>query len=245
MIDLHCHVLPGIDDGAGDLAEAVAMCRLAAADGCEAMVATPHQRHPYWWNTDGEELEDLRVRLQQAVGKRPRILPGAEIRIDSGILTEIDELPGGGLTPLAGSRYLLLELDRHGLGPDPAEVFHEILVAGWQPVLAHPELYPWLARERPLLERLVEMGVLLQVTAMSVTGAFGRSIQGIVGGLLDAGWVHFVASDAHDTARRPPGLAAAHRALAAGWGDGLATALTDDNPGAVVANRPLPSLVQA
>ena len=89
MIDLHCHILPEIDDGARSLEQAAEMCRAAAAAGCEALVATPHQRRGEWWNCDRRALDLLRRRLQQAVGPAPRILLGGEIRVDSGLLAEM------------------------------------------------------------------------------------------------------------------------------------------------------------
>src|ERR1700724_4151978 len=111
MIDLHCHILPGIDDGPQTLEQAVEMCRLAAAAGCEALVATPHQRKSDWWNCDRAALAALRRRLQEAVGPAPRILAGGEIRVDPRLLAEmlaLREDDAHGPLPLAGSRYLLL-----------------------------------------------------------------------------------------------------------------------------------------
>lgn len=239
MIDLHCHILPGIDDGAFDLAESVAMCRLAAADGCEVMVATPHQHHPTWWNGDCARLAALVAMVQEAVGERPLVLPGAEIRVDDQILSDIDRLPGGCLQPLAGTRSLLLELDRRGPTVDAVELVHEVSVAGWRPILAHPEMFPWLMARMDLLERLVERGAFLQITAMSLTGRFGRRAEGACRELLDRGLVHFVASDAHGIDHRPPGLSEAFRVLRAGWGESIARALTHGNPLAVLEDRPI------
>ena len=242
MIDLHCHLLPGVDDGPSELAESVELCRRAAADGCEVMVATPHQRHPYWWNDDRPLLEEKLAAVQERLGDRPRLFLGSEIHLDSiELLDEIQVLPQGSLSSLAGSRYLLLELSRQeGYGPDPEEVIHELLVGGWQPIIAHPEMYPWVAENDPLLVRLVEQGALLQVTAMSLTGAMNRRPRQVASQLLDAGMVHFVASDAHNLRSRPPGLSAAFRALCEGWGEQTAKALTIVNPRAVIDNRPLP-----
>ena len=114
MIDLHCHILPGIDDGAKSLEEAVEMCRLAAAEGCRAMIATPHQRRGAWWNGDRQKLTELARELQAAVGPGLRVLLGGEIHVDSELLAEVEKLPGGGIFPLAGSRYLLIEFDSKG-----------------------------------------------------------------------------------------------------------------------------------
>lgn len=239
MIDLHIHLLPGIDDGPADLAEAVEMCRGAAADGCEILVATPHQRHERWWNTDPDGLESLRRLVQRAVGPTPEIRLGAEIHVDSALLDGLDAMPRSGLVPLAGSRYLLLELDREGLGPAPEHLVHEITVAGWKAVIAHPELLPGLRRDAAAVRELVAAGALMQVTAMSVTGEFGARVERFTRELLDAGLIHVLASDAHGVGRRPPGLRRAHEAVTTTWGREVADRLTRGNPAAVLADRPL------
>jgi len=243
MIDLHCHILPGVDDGAQSLEEAAAMCRLAARDGCEAMVATPHQRRGEWWNADREGLAALADELQDAVGSGFRVYLGGEVHVDSEILAEVEKLPGGGILPLAGSRYLLLELDSLGTPKGTIHLVHELVVAGWRPILAHPEFIPWLAPDPELVARLVALGATTQVTAMSVTGDFGRRPQSDCFALLDAGLVHFVASDSHGVRRRPPGLKRAYGLIAGRWGEDVARRLVADNPRAVVTDRPLPPVV--
>lgn len=242
MIDLHCHILPGVDDGAPTLDDAVAMCRLAAAEGCEAMVATPHQRRDPWWNDDVARLRELAAELQtkagEAIGNGFRVLLGGEVHVDREVLSEIERLPGGALLPLAGSRYLLLELDRWGGVDEAVQLIHEVTVAGWRPILAHPEHIPWL--DLDLLAHLVSLGATAQVTAMSVTGDFGRRPMQDSHRMIEAGLVHFLASDAHDTRRRPPGLRRACLMIAGRWGEDLARRLSFDNPRAVVEDRPLP-----
>src|SRR5262249_10874714 len=106
-------------------------------------------------------------------------------------------------------------------------------------ILAHPEHIPWMAESPAAVARLVALGAFSQVTAMSVTGDFGRRAQGDAWKLIDAGLVHFVASDAHDLKRRPPGLSRARRAIAGRWGEVLAARLCEENPRAVVEDRPL------
>lgn len=239
MIDLHLHVLPGIDDGAASYREAQEMCRLAAADGVEVLVATPHQRTPLWDNRDPQALAALRERLQEEVGERPQLLAGAEIRVDSELLDELAGIPENGVLPLAGSRYLLLELGRNDSRADPALVVHETLVAGWIPILAHPEFIPLLCEDLPLMHRLADMGALFQITAMSIGGEFGRYTRDRCAALLDEGLVHFVASDAHGIDWRPPVLSRAHRVVAEGWGEEVAWQLTTGNPGAVIADQRL------
>lgn len=244
MIDLHCHILPGVDDGAPTLEDALAMCRLAAADGCEAMVATPHQRRDPWWNDDVERLRELAGQLQErareAIGNGFQVLLGGEIHVDREVLAELEKTPGGTILPLAGSRWLLLELDRWGSVDEAVQLIHEVTIAGWRPILAHPELISWI--DLDLLAHLVRLGATAQVTAMSVTGDFGRRPMQDSHRMIEAGLVHFLASDAHDTRRRPPGLRRACLMIEGRWGDGLARRLTIDNPRAVVEDRPLQAI---
>jgi protein-tyrosine phosphatase len=242
MIDLHCHILPGIDDGPKTLEEAIAMCRLALADGCRAMIATPHQRRGRWWNGDRAAIASLARDLQSGLGTRMRILVGGEVHVDSELLAEVEKLPEGGICTLAGSRYLLIELDDRGRAGEAISLVHELAVAGWIPVVAHPEFIPWLAGDLELAARLVSLGARMQLTAMSVTGDFGKGPQADTHALLDAGLAHFVASDCHGVQRRPPGLRRAYQTIAGRWGADVAKRLVSDNPRAVVLNRPLPEV---
>ena len=239
MIDLHCHILPGVDDGARSLEDAVAMCRMAADLGCEAMVATPHQRREPWWNDDCDRLRALAGQLQEAVGGDFRVLLGGEVHVVGGVLDEMERLPEAGILPLAGSHYVLLEFAPYGSPDEAVHLIHEMAVAGWRPIVAHPEFVSWLAADLGLAGHLVSLGATLQVTAMSVTGDFGRRPMLDTHSLLAAGLVHFVASDAHDTARRPPGLRRACEMIAGRWGEEMARRLTSDNPRAVIEDRPL------
>ncbi len=236
MIDLHLHLLPGIDDGAGSTEDSVAMCRIAREAGSTVLVATPHQRHASWQNQDSARLRELIESVQAEVGSSPRLLSGAEIRVDDTLLTELAGRDHSGLLSLAGSRYLLLELDRHGFGPDPMPLAHELRVDGWRPIFAHPEFAPQLADLETVAE-LVRGGVLFQITAMSLTGDFGPGPQAYCRDLLDLDLVHFVASDGHGTSWRPPQLERAYEELASGWGEERARHLTEENPRSVIEDR--------
>ncbi|HXT50778.1 MAG TPA: CpsB/CapC family capsule biosynthesis tyrosine phosphatase, partial [Thermoanaerobaculia bacterium] len=247
VIDLHCHILPGVDDGAVNLADAVAMCRLAAADGCTVMVATPHSRHSSFPNATREALAAAHEELVAALAASPaeervEVRMGAEVRVDSELLADL-ERPGAEALSLAGSRYVLLEFPRAEVGPAPEEVVHELVVAGWRPVVAHPEVLPWL--EVPRLGALVEAGAMLQVTASAVTSDFGRGPHQKVWELLDEGLVHFVASDSHSPTWRAPGLSKARALLARRLGSATARALVEDNPASVLADVPLPATATA
>lgn len=243
MIDLHSHILPGVDDGADDLEQSLRMCEIAQRDGCSAMVATPHLRHERFDNSDRRRLEQIHRRLCEAVsqelGTDFRVFLGGEIAVHSESLAEVDDLPAGNLLSIAGSSYLLLELSTHGMGPDPVETVYELGLAGWRPILAHPERISWLVADPGLLKAMVDHGALLQLTGMSVTGDFGPRIQEAADRMMDQGWVRFVSSDAHDSRIRPPGLSAARARVAKLWGGALAQALFEDHPAAVLEDRPL------
>jgi len=245
VIDLHCHILPGVDDGAVNLADAVAMCRLAAADGCTVMVATPHQRHASFPLATREALQAAHDELTAALARdeeRVEVRMGAEVRVDSELLADM-ERPGAEALALAGSRYVLLEFPRAEVGPAPEEIVHELLLGGWRPVLAHPEVLPWL--EVPRLGALVEGGALLQVTAAAITSDFGRYPHQKVWELLDEGLVHFVASDSHSPTWRAPGLSKARALLTQRLGSATARALVEDNPASVLADVPLQATAAA
>ncbi len=215
------------------------MCRLAAAAGCDVIVATPHQRHPNWWNCETGRLESRLEDLRAALGQRPGLALGAEIRVDSGLLEALGATDESGLLSLAGSRYLLLELSREGSGPDPHEIAHELRLNGWRPIFAHPEFIPALGADAAAMQELIEAGGLMQVTAGSLTGRFGRSLARVTGDLLDHGLIHFVASDAHSIRWRPPDLADACAMITDRWGERTARRLCFDNPRAVIEDRPL------
>lgn len=239
LIDVHCHVLPGVDDGAVDLDEALAMCRLAAAQGCRTLILTPHLRHAQWSNDDRAGLERRFDELRRRLAGSLEIHLGGEIAVSSACLDEILDLPAGQLLTLAGSRYVLLELDWLGLGPDVFELVHELKVRGLEPVIAHPERLPWLAANPALLEELVLRGAYLQLTAMSLTGELGAQLGKLCEELLEAGLVHFVASDAHDLEFRPPGLRRVFEHVVRRHGSEPARRLFVTHPRAVVDDVPL------
>jgi protein-tyrosine phosphatase len=238
VIDLHAHLLPGVDDGAESLDEAVALCRRARAEGCTALVATPHRRRDEWSDRPRAELEALLETLRAACADGPALHLGAENRVDSELVREL-AAAGEAVIPLAGSRYVLLELDPHGIGPDPVDLVAELVERGWRPVVAHPELTPFLRAEPEIAGAMVDAGAFLQVTAASVTGEFGRPAKEAAHALIAAERVHFVATDAHRPHWRPTGLARAHATLERAFGAATARALTTLNPAAVLTDRSL------
>lgn len=205
MIDLHSHVLPGVDDGPADLDGSLALLRAAAASGTDTIVATPHVREDYLEGP--ESIEPAVEELQDSVDAeqlRVEIVPGAEVA--GTMLMDLDEAALRRLC-LGGGPYILIESPYSRLPIHFADSVFDLQVRGFRPMLAHPERCAAFLDDRSLLVELLERGVLTSVTAGSMTGQFGGTVQDMTAWLFAEGHVTNVASDAHDTYKRPPGLA--------------------------------------
>jgi protein-tyrosine phosphatase len=232
LIDLHSHVLFGLDDGAADLNGAVAICRAAAEDGITVLAATPHVRHDY--PTTPEQMEARLEEVRAAVGDVLRLVPGGEI--------DLDELgrPREELLrfALAGNpRYLLVETPYVGWPLDLAEQLFRLRAGGVTPVLAHPERNADVQQRPELLEQIVAGGTLVQLTAAALDGRVGRNAKKCAETLLERGLAHLIASDAHAPSVRAIGMSAAAEAVG---DDALARWLTYDVPRAIVEDEQLP-----
>ena len=204
MIDLHAHVLPGVDDGPADVREALGLARAMVAGGVHTVVATSHVSERY--RNDGATLAAARERLQSALrdaGVPLRILPGAEVTIEQATLLDDAALAALGL---GGGPYLLLESPLSPAAADVEASIRAVMQRGQRVVLAHPERAPVFQREPDQLVRLVAEGALCAVTASAFNGRFGRTAQGTARAMLVGGLVHAVTSDAHDLRGRPPRL---------------------------------------
>lgn len=235
MIDLHCHILPGIDDGAPDLALSLAMARAFVADGVTAVACTPHILPGVYMNS-GPGIRSAVAALEDVLRSEEiplKLLTGADNHV---VPDFVLGLRTGRLLSLADTRYVLVEPPHHVMPPRIEELFFSILVAGYVPILTHPERLTWVGSHYPLLERLVRAGVWMQITAGSLTGAFGKNARYLSEKMLDEGMVHILATDAHDVVRRPPNLSAGREAAAKRVGDAEAEHLVVTRPGGVVAN---------
>jgi len=232
VIDLHSHVLPGLDDGAGDLEEALAICRAAAADGIEAIAGTPHVRHDH--GTTAESMEAALAELQAAVGDLIRVLPGGELDLAE-LDRPRDELARFGLGGNPG--FLLVETPYVGWPLDLGERLFRLRAAGITPVLAHPERNAEVQARPELLEPLVNAGALAQLTAASVDGRQGRRSKQCSLTLLERGLAHLIASDAHAPQIREVGMSGAAQTLG---DDELARWLTVEVPRAIVDGGAVP-----
>jgi protein-tyrosine phosphatase len=238
MIDLHCHILHGMDDGPGSLRESVEMCRMAAVDGTTTIAATPHFiPGPYPWTgeTIRERVNELEAALRQE-GIPLTIVPGADVAI----FPELPSHPGlKTFLSINNSRYLLLEFP-HTFVPPAWEVFlRSLLAVGTVPVITHPERNDWFIRHPEAVEQAVQMGALVQITAMSLLGGFGDESRKFCVHLLKSDLAHVMASDGHSATERPPLLSEGVRSAAALIGEERAQELVKTMPAAIVAGRPV------
>jgi protein-tyrosine phosphatase len=238
MIDLHHHCLPGVDDGPRELADAVALCQMAAQEGIETIVATPHVLRGRWPLLAKSELESRIETLRRAVGPSPKLLLGSEYFFGHDMADVLQA--GNAIVPLAGSRYVLFELTANTVPPMLEQPLYRVQLDGWIPVVAHPERNTVYQSHPDLLAKLIRHGVRVQVTATSLTGAFGPQARAAAETFLRRGLVHFIATDAHNTDKRPPRMREALDVLRALAGEEVTDALTRKNPLAVIENRGLP-----
>ena len=236
MIDLHCHLLPGIDDGAPDLATAVAMARLAVADGIIYAACTPHIYPGLYENTAADikvALDEFRGRLEEAAIPL-QLTYGADTHLVPELLSG---LRNGRIPSLHGSRYLLLEPPHHVAPPRFAESVFGLLAAGYIPVITHPERLSWIQSHYETFRLLAQRGVWLQVTAGSLTGRFGTAARYWGERFLDEGLVHILASDAHGVNQRPPLLAEGRQVAERYLGAAEATRLVETRPQGILADQ--------
>lgn len=239
MIDLHCHLLPGIDDGPATLSDALDLARLSAAQGITTIACTPHILAGVY-DTAGPAIREATAAMQAALdwaGIAIRLVAGADLHIAP---DNVARLRGGDALALGGSRYVLLELPHHHLPPRVEHTLFDMMAAGYVPVLTHPERMGWIERGYDLVGRLAHAGVSMQVTAGALTGAFGRRARYWSERMLDEGLVDVVATDAHGPTHRPPLLAEAHACVIERAGPDEARRIFFDLPEAILADRSLP-----
>lgn len=239
MIDLHCHYLPGVDDGAPDLETALNLARAAADNGILIAVLTPHVMAGRWDNRRStlqpafeafrRSVDDAGIPLELYLGAEVHLMPA------SLALLEADELPA--LGRWEGERVILLELPDGGVPVGAMKAVEILRRHGAVPMLAHPERNRSIMRDVSRLEPFVDAGCLVQLTAASVCGWFGAPAKRAAHEILDAGWATAVATDAHNLRHRPPVLAEARHALTLRYGEDTARELTELNPLLIVAGR--------
>jgi protein-tyrosine phosphatase len=241
VIDLHCHILPGIDDGASDESVSLAMAQALAEQGVTDVACTPHIL-PGLYHNSGPAIRQAVQQLQALIdheGIPLRLTTGADVHMTPDFIAG---LRSGELLTIADSRYVLVEPPHHVAPPQLEEFFFNVMVAGYVPILTHPERLSWVPSRYETIKKLVRAGVWMQLTAGSVAGAFGRNALYWSERMLDDGCVHVIASDAHDAERRPPDLASAYEFVATRVGAEEAQRLVLTRPAAILEDQPPSSL---
>ncbi len=244
MIDLHCHLLPGVDDGPKTWAEALALGAQLVDEGVTLAVATPHVFRARYLNPAPEVIRDHVARLNRAFEGRMRILPGAEVRIvpelrDWAKRFSPSSSDGDRALLLADAGCILLELPPEIIPPGVEQLFFDLLTAGIRPILAHPERNSVMCRQPERLRRFVEQGCHVQVDAPSLLGDHGSEAQRAAWQWIAKGLVHVIASDAHSLRARPPKLRRAWADVVRAHGEAVARALFIENPRAIVEGEDL------
>ncbi|QCJ44769.1 tyrosine protein phosphatase [Bacillus sp. S3] len=200
MIDIHCHILPGIDDGAQNVEDSITMAKEAVKEGIHTIIATPHLNQQYDNRKllINEKVEELNQGLQDA-GVNMKVLPGQEPRIYGEIIADIEK---GDIQTLNDSQYLFVEFPSSHVPRYTEKLLFDLQLKGLTPIIVHPERNAELMERPGTLYNLVEKGALTQVTASSLCGYFGKKIKNFSNQLIEANLTHFIGSDAHNVLNR-------------------------------------------
>ncbi len=235
MIDIHNHLLYGVDDGSPDLETSVQMVQMAAADGITHIVCTPHalERFPYQPELNAERL----AKLKQHVGDKVVLGLGCDFHLS--IKNIDDALAHPRKYTLNGLNYLLVEFPDTMISPNTADFFYEMMVAGMRPIITHPERNLTLQQSPERMHQWLEQGCLVQITANSLTGRFGKRAREMGMHLIHQNRAHFLATDAHDLESRPPVMSKAYKLIADTFGSETAERLCVTNPLAAFEGKPI------
>jgi protein-tyrosine phosphatase len=239
MIDIHHHLLWGMDDGSSSLENSLAMARMAAEDGITHIVCSPHANGRYVYDPPqvAEKIAELQV-LLDSKAIAVKLGRGCDFHMSYENIQEAKVHPSK--FSINGLGYLLVEVPDYGLPRGLTEIFYELQLAGLTPILTHPERNPTLQNDRSRVEEWLQRGVLIQVTAGSVIGRMGRHAERMAHELLANRWVHFLATDAHNTTSRVPKMREAFELVAKKYGSDYAHLLCMSNPLAVFVGKSMP-----
>jgi protein-tyrosine phosphatase len=236
MIDIHSHILPGLDDGSKSWDMTLEMCRLAVEDGITHIVATPHADDTYEYSRG--RIRDLLAELDEKVGDQLTFSVGCDFHLSFENIEDAITHPER--YTIASKQYLLVELSDYGIPPQVNDALLRLRDGGMIPIVTHPERNGILQRRPERILEWVDAGCLVQVTASAVTGDWGDAPHRTAIWLLEQDAVHVLASDAHDDKRRKPILSEARRHVSRRFGAELACTLVQDNPFAIISGQPLP-----
>ncbi|HKD83235.1 MAG TPA: CpsB/CapC family capsule biosynthesis tyrosine phosphatase [Terriglobales bacterium] len=236
MVDIHCHILPGIDDGSKSWEMTAQMCRIAAEDGITHIVATPHSNDAYEYNR--ERYTEMLGQLSDVADGRLTFSLGCDFHFSRDNIEDALEHPQR--YTIGDSQYLLVEFSDESVPPSVKRDLFAFSSRGLVPIITHPERNPVLLKSAEMVMDFVEQGCLVQVTANAVTGTWGGRSQKMLEWLLHREAVHVIASDAHDPVYRQPVLSAARDIVSQLAGSSVADALVNRNPAAIIEGRPVP-----
>lgn len=239
MTDIHCHILPGVDDGAETMEYAVLMARMAWESGVRRIIATPHCNLPGLDNYRSPRLSERFSLLQQAVreaGIGIELLPGAEVLGTSQVPQLLRERK---LPTLANSRYLLMEFFFDESLEEMDQLLHAVSRAGLVPVIAHPERYEAVQRQPLTVARWFHSGYVIQLNKGSLLGRLGRRAKAAADWIMDRQLAHIIASDAHGCDMRTPHMSQLHEYLLDRYGRAYTDILLHANPGRVAQDLPM------
>lgn len=236
MIDMHCHILPGVDDGAKDLYEAIEMAKIAEEDGIKKIINTSHF-HPEFKFIMGSELVEKVDNFNKILKENNidiEVLLGNEIYYTDGILEEIEDL---NFYTINKSKYLLIEFSPMNVPKNLPDIVYELKIKGYTPILAHVERYKSIIDNPNIIYDCIKEGAIIQVNASSVLGKHGKDMKKTTDILLDNNMVHIIASDAHGSERRRPQLKEAYKYIKNKYSKEVANNIFKNNQSLIIENK--------
>ncbi len=233
LIDMHCHIVPGVDDGAADLMTAAKMMKMEYENGVAAIIVTPHYRRGMFETPQRKVEKQFRkiYNLTQKSRSGMKAYLGCEYHTNTDM---VSDLLAGKRPTMAGSRYVLTEFSSAHSYLNIRNQVYELVAAGFKPIVAHVERYPCLVKNIELIEELIELGGEIQLTSESVAGRSSRQVKRFCNELLKAGNVHYIASDAHDLESRKPNLQACAVYLEKKFGKDMMEQILIKNPKKII-----------